>query len=488
MKQELLNLEPKSVWKFFADLTQIPRPSKKERKAVDYVIQFAKDRGLEYIVDEVGNVIIRKPATKGMENHKGVILQGHLDMVPQKNSDKEFDFEKDAIQAFVDGEWVRADGTTLGADNGIGVALALALLDSKDIPHPPLEALLTIDEETGMTGAFNLKPNVLKGDILINLDSEQEGEIYVGCAGGLNANIQFRYEPIGVSDETQAYELKLSGLKGGHSGIDIILYRANAAKLLFRFLYHAQKEYGLQLSDFSAGNMRNAIPREAQARVVILKEKTKAFEQAVAQYSNIFKDEYKDTDPDLKFVAEPTDLPKFVIDPITQDNLIKSVEAAPNGVIRMSQAIPGLVETSVNLSIVRLVDEKFIEIMSLIRSSVDSAKKDVADMYEAVFKLANAYKIWFDGEYPGWKPNMDSQILAIMKEVYRNMYNKEPKIMAIHAGLETGILGAKYPNWDMVSIGPTIKYPHSPDEKVHIGSVQKVWEFLKEVMKNIPQA
>ncbi len=487
MTEELLKLEPRQVWKFFADLTQIPRPSKKERGAVEYVIQFAKDRGLEYIVDEVGNVIIRKPATPGMENKKGVILQGHLDMVPQKNSDKEFDFEKDPIQAYVDGEWVTADGTTLGADNGIGVALALALLDSKDIPHPPLEALFTIDEETGMTGAFNLKPGVLKGDILINLDSEEEGEIYVGCAGGLNANIQFRYERMGVSDETVAYNLSLTGLKGGHSGIDIILYRANAAKLLFRFLYFAQKEFGIQLSGFAAGNMRNAIPREAQATIVVLKDKAQEFEKAVTEYNQIFQSEYKETDPDLVFEAEPTNLPEFVIDPITQDNLIKAVQGTPNGVIRMSQAMEGLVETSTNLSIVRLADEKFIEVQALIRSSVETAKKDVADMFEAIYKLANAYKIWFDGDYPGWKPNMDSAILKIMQEVYKNMFGKEPKVMAIHAGLETGILGAKYPNWDMVSIGPTIKYPHSPDEKVHIGSVQKVWEFLQEVLKNIPE-
>ncbi len=487
MNQELLNLEPKQVWKFFADLTQIPRPSKKERGAVEYVIQFARDRGLEYIVDEVGNVIIRKPATPGMEDRKGVILQGHLDMVPQKNSDKEFDFEKDPIQAYVDGEWVTADGTTLGADNGIGVALALALLDSKDIPHPPLEALFTIDEETGMTGAVNLKPDVLKGDILINLDSEEEGEIYVGCAGGLNANIQFRYERLGVSDEAVAYQLSLTGLKGGHSGIDIILYRANAAKLLFRFLYFAQKELGVQLSDFAAGNMRNAIPREAHATVVILKDKAKDFEKAVAQYNQIFQSEYKETDPDLSFEAQPTDLPEFVIDPITQDNLIKAVQGTPNGVIRMSQAMEGLVETSTNLSVVRLADEKIIDVQALIRSSVETAKKDVADMFEAIYKLANAYKIWFDSDYPGWKPNMDSAILKIMKEVYKNKFGKEPKVMAIHAGLETGILGAKYPNWDMVSIGPTIKYPHSPDEKVHIGSVQKVWDFLQEVLKNIPE-
>ncbi len=487
MKDELLKLEPKQVWRFFADLTQIPRPSKKERGAVEYVAQFAKDRGLEYIVDEVGNVIIRKPATPGMENRKGVILQGHLDMVPQKNSDKEFDFEKDPIQAYVDGEWVTADGTTLGADNGIGVAMALALLDSKDIPHPPLEALFTVDEETGMTGAFNLQPGILKGDILINLDSEQEGEIYVGCAGGLNADIKFRYERLGVSDETVAYKLSLTGLKGGHSGVDINLERGNAAKLLFRFLYNAQKEFGIQLSDFSAGNMRNAIPREGHAVVVVLKDKAKEFEKAVDEYNKIFQSEYKETDPDLVFKAEPTSLPEFVIDPLTQDNLIKAVQGTPNGVIRMSQAMEGLVETSTNLSIVSLADDKYIDVKALIRSSVDTAKQYVADMFEAIYKLANAYSIDFSGEYPGWKPNMDSEILHLMVDLYKKMYGTEPKVTAIHAGLETGLLGAKYPNWDMISIGPTIKYPHSPDEKVHIGTVQKVWEFLQEVLKNIPE-
>ncbi len=486
MGKEILNLEPKNLWKNFYELTQIPRPSKKEQKAVEFVKNFGEKLGLETIVDEVGNVIIRKPATPGMENRKPVILQAHLDMVPQKNSDKDFNFETDPIDAYVDGEWVTADGTTLGADNGIGVATILAILEADDIQHPPLEALFTIDEETGMTGAEYLKPGVLNGKILINLDSEQEGELYVGCAGGTNANINFNYEKIGVSNDTVAYNIKLAGMKGGHSGIDIILGRANAAKLLFRFFYYAHKELGIQLADFAAGDMRNAIPREAHATVVVLKDKEKAFLDAVAKWEEIFKNEYKETDPDLYFKAEKTDLPEFVIDPVVQDNLIKAVEGTPNGVIRMSASMEGLVETSTNLSIVKRGD-KVIEVLALIRSSVDTAKDDVENMFEAIYKLAKADKIWFDGKYPGWKPNMDSDILKVMKQVYKDKFGKEPKVMAIHAGLETGILGGKYPQWDMISIGPTIKYPHSPDEKVHIGSVQKYWDFLLETLKNIPE-
>ncbi len=486
MGKDILNLEPKKLWKNFYELTQIPRPSKKEQKVVEFVKNFGEKLGLETIVDEVGNVIIRKPASPGMENRKTVILQAHLDMVPQKNSDKEFDFEKDPIDAYIDGEWVTADGTTLGADNGIGVATILAILESDDIKHPPLEALFTIDEETGMTGAEHLKPGVLKGDILINLDSEQEGELYIGCAGGTNANIQFNYSKVGVSNDTVAYELKLTGLKGGHSGVDINLGRANSAKLIFRFLYNAQKEFGIQLSSIDAGNMRNAIPREAHAVVLVLNSKEKDFLKAVEKWEQIFKNEYKETDPELSFKAEKVEPPEFAIDPITQDNLIKAVQGTPNGVIRMSASMEGLVETSTNLSIVRM-DDKVIEVLALIRSSVDTAKEDVENMFEAIYKLAKADKIWFDGKYPGWKPNPDSEILRLMKQIYKDMFGKEPKVTAIHAGLETGLLGGKYPNWDMISIGPTIKYPHSPDEKVNIESVKRFWDFLLKVLENIPE-
>ena len=486
MGKDILNLEPKKLWKNFYELTQIPRPSKKEQKVVEFVKNFGEKLGLETIVDEVGNVIIRKPASPGMENRKTVILQAHLDMVPQKNSDKEFDFEKDPIDAYIDGEWVTADGTTLGADNGIGVATILAILESDDIKHPPLEALFTIDEETGMTGAEHLKPGVLKGDILINLDSEQEGELYIGCAGGTNANIQFNYSKVGVSNDTVAYELNLTGLKGGHSGVDINLGRANSAKLIFRFLYNAQKEFGIQLSSIDAGNMRNAIPREAHAVVLVLNSKEKDFLKAVEKWEQIFKNEYKETDPELSFKAEKVEPPEFAIDPITQDNLIKAVQGTPNGVIRMSASMEGLVETSTNLSIVRM-DDKVIEVLALIRSSVDTAKEDVENMFEAIYKLAKADKIWFDGKYPGWKPNPDSEILRLMKQIYKDMFGKEPKVTAIHAGLETGLLGGKYPNWDMISIGPTIKYPHSPDEKVNIESVKRFWDFLLKVLENIPE-
>ncbi len=487
MNESLLNLEPKNLWKNFVELTKIPRPSKKEQKIIEFMRQFGEKLGLETIVDDVGNVIIKKPATPGMQNRKTVVLQAHLDMVPQKNSDKQHDFENDPITAYVDGEWVTADGTTLGADNGIGVAAIMAILEATDLQHPPIEALFTIDEETGMTGAFNLSPDILNGEILINLDSEDEGELYVGCAGGTNANILFRYEKIGVSNDTKAYKLSLTGLKGGHSGIDINLGRANAIKLLFRFLYYANKEFGLQLSSFAAGDMRNAIPREGFATVLIPKTRTKDFENAVKQYEQVFKNEYSDVEPDLSFSFQETDMPGFVIDPMTQDNLIKAVQATPNGVIRMSTAMKDLVETSTNLSIARIKDDKFIEVLALIRSSVDTAKEDVERTFEAIYTLAHADKVWFDGKYPGWKPNMNSEILKVMQEVYEKLYGKKPEIKAIHAGLETGVIGGKYPNMDMISIGPTIRHPHSPDEKVHIESVKKFWDFLVETLKHIPE-
>ncbi len=486
MNEELLNLEPKAVWKNFVELTKIPRPSKKEGKIIEFMRKWGEDHGLETIVDEVGNVIIRKPATPGMENRKGVILQGHLDMVPQKNSDKVHDFEKDPITAYIDGEWVTADGTTLGADNGMGVALAMALLESKDIPHPPLEALFTVDEETGMTGAFGLKPGVLKGEILINLDSEEEGALCIGCAGGTNANIDFLYDKEEVPANTTAYKVFIKGLKGGHSGVDIHLQRANAAKLLFRFLFEAKKKFDLNLSGFEAGNMRNAIPREGWAIVTVETDKATDFETMAKEFEAIFQKEYKEADENLQFGVEKTDTPAFVIDVATRDALIDAVEATPNGVIRMSLAMPGLVETSTNFSIVVLKDDK-IEIRALIRSSVDSAKKDVENMFEAVYTLANADKVWFDGQYPGWKPEPDSDIVRVMDETYKKMFNTEPEVYAIHAGLECGLLIGKYPNMQAISIGPTIKFPHSPDEKVEISTVQKVWDFLLETLKNIPE-
>jgi dipeptidase D len=481
---EIKNLEPKQVWGNFYEITQIPRPSKKEQRIIEYMKKFGENLGLKTIVDEVGNVIIKKPATKGMENRTGIILQGHLDMVPQKNSDTKHDFEKDPIQPYVDGEWVKAKGTTLGADNGMGVAAAMAILQAKDLEHGPVEVLMTIDEEAGMTGANNLKPGLLDGDILINLDSEDEGELYVGCAGGINANAYFTYSEVPVNGNVKAFLLKISGLKGGHSGLDISIGRGNANKLMARFMKNAIREFGMRLASIDGGGMRNAIPREAFATVVVPADKEKSFLASFEEHTKVFRKELSATEPNLALSCEPTEQPAVLIDEKTQNNLILSIYACPNGVIRMSDSMQGLVETSTNLASVKSENGK-IFLQCLLRSSVDSSKEDLAQMVESVFLLAGA-EISFNGSYPGWKPNMDSKILKTMQNVYEKMHGKIPEIKAIHAGLECGILGGVYPNFDMISFGPTIRFPHSPDEKVHIGSVQKFYDYLVETLKNAP--
>ncbi len=484
MSKAILDLEPKAVWKHFYSLTQIPRPSKHEDKIQEFMVNFGKNLGLETIKDEVGNVIIRKPATAGMENRKGIVLQGHLDMVPQKNSDKDHDFTKDPIDAYVDGDWVTADGTTLGADNGMGVAAAMSILESKDIAHGPIEALFTSDEETGMTGAFGLKAGVLKGDILMNMDSEDEGELYIGCAGGTNANAQFTYTPEAVPTGYKAFKIALTGLKGGHSGVDIPLQRGNSNKLLNRFLRSAATKFNLRLASIDGGSLRNAIPRESFATVVVPADKAAEFEAAIPKCEAVFKAELEKTEPFMTFKVEAADLPENLIDLKTQTNLLNAIYACPNGVMRMSDSMEGLVETSNNIAIVKS-NNGVINVLTLIRSSVDSAKKDLENMIESVFQLAGA-KIYFDGQYPGWKPNVDSPILKAMSDIYNNKYGIVPKVTAIHAGLECGLLGGVYPNWDMISFGPTIRFPHSPDEKVNIESVQKFWDFTLETLKHVP--
>ena len=484
MSKDILNLQPDRLWSHFYSLTQIPRPSKKEEKIREFIINFGKNLGLETIVDEVGNVIIRKPATPGMENRKGVVLQGHLDMVPQKNSDKVHDFENDPIDAYVDGEWVKARGTTLGADNGMGVAAAMAVLESKDISHGPVEALFTTDEETGMTGAFGLKPRFLHGDILINMDSEDEGELYIGCAGGTNANITFRYSEVPVPTGVTAFKLSATGLKGGHSGVDIHLGRGNSNKVLNRLLWHAAKEHGLRLASIDGGSLRNAIPRESFAIITIPTEMKEGFLKCLAEYEVTARKELSAVEPDMKLEALPVDLPPFLIDEKTQNNLFSAIYGCPNGVIRMSNEMAGLVETSTNLAIVKSENGE-IKVKCLLRSSVDSAKQDLEQMIQSVFELANA-EVVFDGQYPGWKPNPASPILKAMQDIYKNKYGNIPEIKAIHAGLECGLLGGVYPNWDMISFGPTIRFPHSPDEKVNIATVQKFWDFLVETLKHIP--
>jgi len=484
MSDQILKLDPEKVWKNFYSLTQIPRPSGKEKEVADFVKKFGEKLGLYTYVDQVGNVIIRKPATKGMENRKGIILQGHLDMVPQKNSDTPHDFEKDPIDAVVCNDWVCANGTTLGADNGIGVAAILSVLESTDIIHGQVEALLTVDEETGMTGAFGLQSGSLTGDILLNLDSEDEGELYIGCAGGINANLKLSFKEELTGDNYSSFKLSITGLKGGHSGLDINLGRGNSNKLMFRFLKNILNVLEARLVSIDGGSLRNAIPREAFAVVVVPRQNASKFKDYVKQYEQIFKNELVKTEPDLKLEATPCELPGKMMDARSQNTLVNAIYACPNGVIRMSDGIPGLVETSNNLAIVRS-NACETEVVCLLRSSVDSAKDDLAMAVSSVFELAGA-KIELSGGYPGWKPNPDSEILTLMKDIYNSKYGNIPEVKAIHAGLECGLLGGVYPKWDMISFGPTIRYPHSPDEKVHIISVRKFWDYLVETLKNVP--
>lgn len=481
----IAELNPQIVWKNFYELTKIPRPSKFENEAAQYICDFGKKLGLESFRDEIGNVIIRKPATPGMEDRMGIILQAHVDMVPQKNNDVEHDFKKDPIKPRIVENMVYATGTTLGADNGLGCAVAMAVLESNDLVHGPIEVLITIDEETGMTGARALKPGVLNGDILINLDSETEGELYVGCAGGLDGSAVFQYTTEAVPAGYVGQKLNVKGLVGGHSGMDIILYRANANKVMARALLPLVRDLGAKLISVEGGNMRNAIPREAEAVIALPADKLEAAKAAVAKVEAEVKVEYAATDKDAKvFLEDATVAGEAICDKVALA-LCRALYACPNGVERMSDAMPGLVETSNNMAIVKS-ENGTIKVHSLMRSSVDTAKDDLAERMRAVFELAGA-EISFTGGYSGWAPNMASPILKEMKAVYEKLYGKQPAVMAIHAGLECGILGGTYPNWDMVSCGPTIFSPHSPDERVEIDSVGKWWDFVVEVLKEAPR-
>ena len=483
--KDIRNLEPKALWNNFYSLTQIPRPSGKKEEIGRFLVEFGQKLGLETLQDETGNVLVRKPATPGMEDRKAVVLQSHMDMVPQKNSNVDHNFEKDPIDAFVDGEWVRANNTTLGADNGIGVAAAMTILQSTDIPHPAIEMFITVDEETGMFGAFGLQPGFLKGDILINMDSEDEGELYVGCAGGLDANITFRYSEVEVPEGDVAFKLSLTGLKGGHSGVDINLQRANANKLMFRFLKNAVAEHEARLCCIEGGNLRNAIPREAFAVVTVPAGNEDDLLETVADFETLFTEEFSGVEEGISFKAERTDRIKGLMPEEIQDDLINAVTACPNGVYRFIPEVPEVVETSNNVAIVKSNGET-VEVKCLIRSSVESRKEELASMIESTFTLAGA-KVEFSGAYPGWKPNLESPILKEMIKVYETNYGKTPKIMIIHAGLECGILGTHYPEMDMISFGPTIRFPHSPDEKVNIETVQKFWDYLQKTLAEIPK-
>lgn len=486
MDKDIKKLEPKGLWNHFAEICAIPHPSHHEEEIREYVINFAKKNNLEYTVDEGPNVIIRKPATKGLESKKTVVLQAHLDMVPQKNSDKEFDFTKDSIEAYINGEWVTANGTTLGADNGIGAAAMLAVLEAKDLKHGNIEALFTATEETGMDGAFALKAGELNGEILLNLDSETEGELYVGCAGGLDLTATMKYETVKLEKENFAgYNLELKGLKGGHSGMDIILQRGNANKLLARFLKHYQDKLGIMLCDFDGGSLRNAIPREAFATVAVLKKNEKAFVNAVKKFEKLYITEYKGIEDNISFKALPIKTPVKAINFFDQSNLIDAVVGCPNGVAKMSTSMENLVQTSSNLARVATEKGRF-KIMCLLRSSVNSEKDDLALSIRTVLELAG-FEVKLSGSYNGWNPNMESPILKTMLKGYKDLYGKTPAIVAIHAGLECGIIGGVYPNMDMISFGPTIKNPHSPDERVNIASVEKFWKYLCYTLETAPE-
>ncbi len=483
--KKLTDLKPELVWKHFAEIVRIPRPSHHEEAIRSYVLDCARSYGLECLEDEAHNVYVRKPATPGMEDRKGVILQAHLDMVPQKNNDKHFDFTKDPIEAYVDGEWVTADGTTLGADDGIGVAAILAVLEDKTLQHGPIEALFTATEETGMDGAFGLKGGLLQGEILLNLDSETEGELYVGCAGGLDANITFHYaaEEVPTGAYTAA-DVVVKGLKGGHSGIQIGCQRANANKLLFRLLRMARRKYEIVLASVDGGGLRNAIPREATAVVLVPTVCYDHFVADVAEYEATVRAEFAGIEDSISVTAAMFGKPHSIIAPEVADALTKAVAGCPDGVRKMSTAMEGLVQTSSNLARV-VSDGKTVKLQALLRSSVRSEKEELGDAISAVFELAGA-EVELTGSYDGWNPDMESPILKAMTASYEELYGVKPVVTAIHAGLECGIIGSNYPGLDMISFGPTICYPHSPDEKVEIASVAKFYDFLIHTLQHVP--
>ena len=480
------DLQPSLVWNNFYGLTRCPRPSKHEEAVREYILKWAKERNMDAVADETGNIIIRVPATPGYENRRGVIIQGHMDMVPQKTSDTVHDFLKDPIETWIDGEWVKAKGTTLGADNGIGVAMGMAVAEDKNLPHGPIEVLITYDEETGMSGAEALKPGVLKGDILLNLDSEDEMELCIGCAGGLDAIAEFRYKKENTPEGYVGYKLDVKGLSGGHSGMDISLYRANANKVLAAALIPVISKFGARVVDICGGSLRNAIPFEGEAEIVVPKSKATVVVRTIRKIFEELTLRYKESDPAMSATITRSVMPapKYIQTDVVL-NALKAIMACPSNVIRMSQSMPGLTETSINLAVVRCKNGKIV-VSSLLRSAIDEAKRELADRVRYIFEAFGA-SIKFVGGYCGWIPKPDTPMIAMLNDIHTRMFGKPMNVLATHGGLECAILGGKYPNWEMVSIGPTIMYPHSPDEKVNIASVANVWEFLKAILKEIPE-
>ena len=482
MNEAIRALEPKALWNYFADLNAVPRPSKKEERVIAFAKKFGEDLGLETKVDHAGNVIIKKPGTKGKEKATAVVLQGHLDMVHQKNSDTVFDFDKDGIRMIVDGDKVKADGTTLGADNGIGVATIMAILASKDIAHPPLEALFTIDEETGMTGAFELKGGLLDGKILLNLDTEEDNELTIGCAGGIDVTAKGSYAADATQSASVGQRITVKGLHGGHSGTDIHRGYGNANKIMNRILLMGE-EHGMRIATIDGGSLRNAIPRESVATVQIPTDGMTAFTHAFNELVATIKAEYGTTDPDLKIAVSPNDLASSTMSSADERRFLRAVQACPNGIYRMSPDVEGLTQTSNNLARIEVKDGAYT-VMCLTRSSVNSEKLDEANAIRSVFELIDA-KVEFTGSYPGWTPRPDAKIVKLMSEIYHERFKSEPHVLACHAGLECGILGTNYPDMEMISFGPTIRGAHSPDEFVVISSVQKFWGYLVEVLERI---
>lgn len=480
----IANLSPTALWSSFADLNAVPRPSKKEERVIQFMMDFGSSLGLETIKDHIGNVIIKKGATSGMEDRQTIVMQSHLDMVHQKNADTDFDFDKEGIKMLIEEDWVKADGTTLGADNGIGVATIMALLKSSDIDHPAIEALFTIDEETGMTGALDLQENLLDGSILLNLDTEDDRELTIGCAGGIDITCTGEFTTIALPENIASYRLSLTGLSGGHSGMDIHLGLGNANKLMNRILTDLTNDFDIYISSIEGGSLRNAIPRESFA-IISSATNTEIIESAIDKWKTILKEEYNSTDPEMNLSLESIDTATNYIEPKFASDFIKAVYACWNGIYRLSPDVEDLVQTSNNLARVSIRNGQY-EVLCLTRSSVDTEKTDLAQSISAAFSLIGA-EVNLDGSYPGWTPKPTAPIIQLMRDTYVELFNEEPHVNACHAGLECGIIGSHYPNLDMISFGPNIRGAHSPDEKVQISSVQKYWKYLLEVLKNIPK-
>lgn len=482
MSQEIRNIEPKALWSHFSDLNAVPRPSKKEERVIQFMVDFGKSLNLETKTDKIGNIIIKKPATPGMENRQTVIMQSHVDMVHQKNNDTQFDFDTEGIKMYIDGDWVKAQGTTLGADNGIGVAAIMAILSSTDIPHPAIEAMFTVDEETGMTGAKQLDPSNFFGSILLNLDTEDDDEISIGCAGGIDTNSTYAYEQMETPADFVCYKIDLNGLMGGHSGMDIDKGRGNANKLMNRLLYNLS--FPFHINEINGGGLRNAIPRESVAYISIHPNDENKLKDAVQEHLAVYRAEYTPVEKNISLSCEKADKRSTAVAPNDQTRILNTLYALHNGVFKMSLSFDNLVETSSSLAQVVIKDGRF-ETKSLQRSSVESTKSDVANSIKAALE-AMGCTVEQSGDYPGWEPNPDSAILKTLSDLYRNKFKSEPNVMACHAGLECGILGKHLPGVDMISFGPNIRHAHSPDECCQISSVQKFWDYLLDILKHTP--